>query len=264
MLSDVLKLSDQLFHKWLCDTCVPTSPVSEGPASEDSGSSTRRRVGESGRATLHAGRQNTMATNHCERYVLWIDGVGAWQVCVGDSFLIGGPTLEHESADICLMANLSRRHATLSRNNEEWFIQPHGPVVVSGRTASDRALLKTGDQIQLGDRVRLGFRIPNVLSGSAVIDFESQHRPAQSVNGIILMTDTCLLGPRRDHHVCCADWSDLVVLFRQDGQLRCRSKMALKVNDTRVRDSAVLHDGAIVSGDDLRFRIERMGNLNGT
>ena len=209
-------------------------------------------------------RQNTVTTNHCERYVLWIDGVGAWQVCVGESFLIGGPTLEHESADICLMANLSRRHAPLTRNNEEWLIQPHAPAVVSGRTASDRALLKTGDQIQLGDRVRLGFRIPNVLSGSAVIDFESQHRPAQSVNGIILMTDTCLLGPRRDHHVCCADWSDLVVLYRQDGQLRCRSKMALKVNDTRVRDSAVLNDGAVVSGDDLRFRIERMRNLNGT
>ncbi|MCA9036289.1 MAG: hypothetical protein KDA91_14235 [Planctomycetaceae bacterium] len=201
--------------------------------------------------------------SECERYVLWIDGVGAWQLCMGGQFLIGGPTLEHQAADICLLANLSRQHATLKRIREDWFIQPHAATVVSGRTITDQTLLKTGDQIKLAERVRLGFRIPSILSGSAVIDFESSHRPTQSVNGIILMTDTCLLGPRRDHHVCCPDWGDLVVLFRQDGQLRCRSKLPLKVNDVQIRDSAPLQDGAIVSCEDLRFRIEKMKDGNG-
>ena len=36
-----------------------------------------------------------------DRYMLWIDGVGAWQLCVGSQFQIGGPTLEDKSADIC-------------------------------------------------------------------------------------------------------------------------------------------------------------------
>lgn len=200
----------------------------------------------------------------CERYMLWIDGVGAWQLCIGQNFLIGGPTLEHQSADICLLANISRKHAALQRIQEDWFIHPYQQTVVSGRTVADRSLLKSGDEIRLGERVRLGFRIPSVLSGSAVVDFESSHRPAQSVNGIILMTDTCLLGPRRDYHICCPEWPDLVVLFRQDGQLRCRSKMSLKVNEDRVRESAALNNGAIVTGDDFRFRIERLKNLNGT
>ena len=35
-----------------------------------------------------------------DRYMLWIDGVGAWQLCVGTQFLIGGPTLEDKSAEI--------------------------------------------------------------------------------------------------------------------------------------------------------------------
>ena len=50
----------------------------------------------------------------------------------------------------------------------------------------------------------------------------------------------------------------MVVIYRQDGQLRCKSKAALKVNGDRVRDSAVLNDGAIVSGDEFRFRIETL------
>ena len=193
-----------------------------------------------------------------DRYMLWIDGVGAWQLCVGSQFLIGGPTLEDKSADICLMANLSRRHASLLRNGEDWFIHPHGLTVVSGRTVTGPTLLRTGDEICLAERVRLGFRIPSVLAGSALIDFESPHRPAHSVNGIILMTDSILLGPRKDHHVCCPDWPELVVIYNQDGVLRCRSKAILTVNGVRVRDSAVLNDGAIVSGDDFRFRIEKL------
>ncbi len=193
-----------------------------------------------------------------DRYMLWIDGVGAWQLCVGSLFLIGGPTLEDKSADICLMANLSRRHASLLRNGEDWFIHPHNSTVVSGRAVTGPALMRTGDQICLAERVRLGFRIPSVLAGSALIDFESHHRPAHSVNGIILMTDSILLGPRKDHHVCCPDWPELVVIYHQDGVLRCRSKASLTVNGTRVRDSAVLSDGAIVSGNDFLFRIEKL------
>lgn len=247
MLPGILPESRPDSHGWLCDTCVP-----------DAGRKSDVLL------TMTEQNDNAVMTLSCDRYMLWIDGVGAWQLCVGQQFLIGGPTLEHRTADVCLMANLSRRHAILERIGENWFIQACGRTVVSGRTVADRAVLKTGDELRLGDRVRLGFRIPSVLSGSAVIDFESHHRPPQSVNGIILMTDTCLLGPRRDHHVCCPDWPDLVVLFHQQGQLKCRSRLPLKVNEDRVRDSAVLPDGAIVTGDDFRFRIERLKNLNGT
>lgn len=203
-------------------------------------------------------RETNVASSSCDRYMLWIDGVGAWQLCVGSEFLIGGPTLEHSSGDICLMANLSRRHATLHRIGEDWFIHPHQSTVVSGRSVTGPTLLRTGDALCLAERVRLGFRIPSVLSGSAMIDFESHHRPVHSVNGIILMTDSVLLGPRKDYHICCPDWPELIVIYRQDGQLRCRSKAGLKVNEVRVRDSALLNDGSIVSGEDFRFRVEKL------
>lgn len=230
-------MSGRVLNSWLCETCIPDAQLLQ---------------------ETKTGNEMTTWTSQCERYMLWIDGVGAWQLCIGNSFLVGGPTLEHPSADVCLMANISRRHATILRQAEDWFIQPHAPVVVSGKTIGERGLLKTGDEIRLGERVRLGFRVPNVLSGSAILDFESPHRPAQSVNGIILMTDNCLLGPRRDHHICCPEWPELMVLFWQDGKLRCRSKMAFRVNENRVRETSELQDGDIVSGEGFRFRIERL------
>lgn len=204
-----------------------------------------------------AGRLELAGPMSMDRYILWIDGVGAWQLSVGTEFQIGGPTHEEIAADICLMANLSRHHASLSRKGEDWFIHPHGSTVVSGRAVTRTALLRSGDEICLGERVRLGFRIPSVLAGTALIDFESHHRPAQFVNGIILMTDSVLLGPRKDHHVCCSDWPDVVVIYLQAGVLRCRSKSALSVNGSRVKDSVELIDGTVVSGEEFRFRIER-------
>ena len=199
----------------------------------------------------------TAQSTESDSYLLWIDGVGTWQVCAGTRCQIGAPSQEIVPADICLMAQISRRHATLERIDENWFIRPHAATVLSGKPISDRSLLRSGDEIVLADRVRLGFRIPNVLSGSAVIDFESQHRPPRTVDGIILMSDSCLMGPRADHHICCPDWTGHIVLFRQDGLLRCRSEMSLKFDGTGFSEPGVLRDGTVVSGEDLRFRVER-------
>ncbi len=190
--------------------------------------------------------------------MLWIDGVGAWQLCVGDSFIVGAPSFEQQSADIALLANVSRHHATLRRMGEEWRLEAHHKTSVSGKEVADSTVLHSGDEIRLAERVRLGFRIPSVLSTSAVIDFESDHRPSHSVDGIILLADHCLLGPRRDHHVYCSRWPELVVIYFQGGQLRCRSKMPLTVDGAAIRDSAVLKHGSVVMADDLRFRVEQM------
>jgi hypothetical protein len=194
----------------------------------------------------------------CRKYMLWIDGVGAWQLCVGESFVIGAPSLDHESADIALLANVSRKHATIQRNSTEWRLHAHQPTSVSGRTIADSGVLRSGDQICLAERVKLGFRTPCALSSSAVIDFESDHRPSHSLDGIILLADHCLLGPRRDHHVWCSEWPEMVVVFHQDGELRCRSKAALSIDRHIVCDAGLLRHGSVLTSEGLRFRVEQV------
>jgi hypothetical protein len=191
-------------------------------------------------------------------YMIWIDGVGAWQLCIGQSFSIGSPTFESKSADIALLANISRKHAALHYDSDQWTVTAEQSTSVSGRMVTQPAGIRSGDEVCLAERVRLGFRIPSVLSSSAVIDFESNHRPTRSVDGIILMVDHCLMGPRSDHHICCPDWPDVVVLYHQSGQLRCRSSFAMKVAGKTVSNSAELHHGAVVEAEDFRFRIEEI------
>lgn len=220
---------------WLGETCVPERTLEE--------------------------RGEPVWVSQCRRYLLWIDGVGCWMIVAGDRIQVGGPTLDQSNADICLLANISRNHATLLRAGEDWFIRATGATVVSGRTVGEQTVLRTGDEIRLGDRVRLGFRVPTPLATTAVLDFESDHRPARSVNGIILMTDNCLLGPRRDYHIFCPDWPELVVLFQRDGGLCCRSNAALRLNTGPVRDFAELEHGSVVSGDDFRFRVECLDTI---
>ncbi|MCA9049922.1 MAG: FHA domain-containing protein [Planctomycetaceae bacterium] len=200
---------------------------------------------------------NAVTSNRCQSYLLWIDGVGAWQLCAGTRFTVGAPSSDERGADIALLANVSRCHAVMDCRNETWYLEAHHPTEVSGQPVQERVPLRSGDEIRLAQRVRLGFRVPSALSTSAVIDFESDHRPSYSVDGIILMTDHCLLGPRRDHHVWCSHWPEQVVLYHTSGQLQCRSKAAFFVNGQKVTDSAVLEDGSVVQGDEFRFRVER-------
>lgn len=217
---------------WFCDTSVPDATLFKAPK---------------------------VNPGHCNRYMLWIDGVGAWQLCVGESFIVGAPSFDGPSADIALLANVSRHHATVARDGEVWKLSAEQATSVSGKQISSSTILRSGDQICLAERVRLGFRIPSVLSTSAVIDFESDHRPSHSVDGIILLSDHCLLGPRRDHHIFCPGWTDVVVLYAQDGELRCRSKAALTVDGATVMESAGLSHGTVVtSAEEVRFRVEKM------
>ena len=203
-------------------------------------------------------RDTDVPQGDCRTYMLWIDGVGAWQLCVGTTFVIGAPTFERQAADITLLANISRQHATICRRSNEWCLEPHQSTYISDREVQTQAVLSSGDEIRLAECVRLGFRLPSALSSSAVIDFESDHRPSHSVDGIILMSDHCLLGPRSDHHICCPNWRDQVVIYSLEGQLCCRSHADLTINDAPFSDSTVLKHGDVVAGEDLRFRVEQL------
>ena len=54
-------------------------------------------------AEQHAGR----------RFLLWIDGVGGYLVCLGDEVILGQASSEYQ-VDIPIQADLSRRHAKIS------------------------------------------------------------------------------------------------------------------------------------------------------
>jgi hypothetical protein len=188
--------------------------------------------------------------------MLWIDGVGAYLVCLGEQISIGGPGDGKQAADVALLANLSRRHATVARRGEGYWLEANGPARVSGRVVEERVPLGANHEIELAGRVRLRFRLPSVLSATAVLDFISEHRPARSVDGVILMDETCLLGPGGDNHVRCRPWSESVILFRKGDGFWCKSRSNIFIGGELVREAAPLPIGQLVTGPELQFRLE--------
>ncbi len=190
------------------------------------------------------------------RYKIWIDGVGAYLVCLGSRVTIGGPRHDGNSADIPLMANLSRLHATFVRSGENYLLEAHAPAKVADRIVEGAAHLNNNYTLEFGGTVRLKFRVPSVLSATAVLDFVSDHRPSQSVDGVVLMDETCLLGAGRENHIRCPDWSESVLLYRKDGGFRCKSSSDLVIAGKVAGGDAAIEPGDIVTGLDVRFRIE--------
>jgi hypothetical protein len=193
-----------------------------------------------------------------EKFVVWIDQVGAFLLSVKNEIVMGGPAAEGGAADVPLLANLSRRHATIIRSGERYLLVAHAPTHVAGRPVHDRADLADGYEITLGGSVRLAFRLPSVMSGTARIDFVSDHRPARCVDAVILMDDTCLVGPGAENHIPCRGWQNSLLLFRRDGKLWCKSRDALFVDGIHAPEGAELKSGSVVTGNDIRFRLEQI------
>lgn len=211
------------------------------------------------RPPLTAKRSGT----HGAMSVVWIDGVGCFWISPQERVTVGGPGAPstkpihpREEADIAILSDLKRRHATIVRTGEGYLLEAHGPARVAGREVHDRATLGDGALVELGRSVRWRFRQPSALSLSARLDFVSDHRPAQTVDGLVLLADTCLLGPGDENHIICPDWPGQVLLVRQQNDLWCRSRLDLTVNGHRLGSGRRLLTGDVVAGSDLRFRIE--------
>ncbi|MFN8710990.1 MAG: FHA domain-containing protein, partial [Planctomyces sp.] len=160
--------------------------------------------------------------------------------------------------DIAILADISRHHATIQKLDEHWLIHPHRNVVVNGKTLTNTATVHSDDELCLNGRVRLKFRIPNAVAGTALLEFMSVHRTPWNVNGIILMSDFCLIGSKTDHHIVCTEWSSPVILYRQNHEVCVRSEMPLEIDHQKCTNGSAVSGGQIVSGTDLRFRLERI------
>ena len=194
---------------------------------------------------------------------IWIDGVGCFWLSQKDRVTIGGPGTPsakpddvRQAADLAILSDLKQRHATIVRTGEGYLLETHGSARVAGREVLDRTALSDGAIIELGRSVRLRFRQPSALSLSARLDFMSDHRPTQSVDGVVLLADTCLLGAGDENHIVCHDWLGQVLLVRQGLELWCRSRQALTIDGHRLGSGRRLQSGDVVSGEDSRFRIE--------
>ena len=163
------------------------------------------------------------------RFLLWVDAVGGYLVCLDDHVVLGRAGSDSH-ADIPLMGDLSRNHATLLRNGEGYLLQAHHASFVNGKPVVDQAVLHDGDVIRLGSSVELEFRQPSPVSATARLSIISRHRLPLAVDGVLLMAETCIVGEASQAHVPAPSLANPVILYRQAGALWCRAVGAFDVD----------------------------------
>src|ERR1019366_4319544 len=110
------------------------------------------------------------------------------------------------------------QHATLARDGEGYVIRAIKPTFVNGKSVTT-APLKDGDVIRLGSTVELEFRQPSPVSTTARLQVISRHRLPLSVDGVILMAETCIVGDSKQAHILAPGQANPVVLYRQGSAL---------------------------------------------
>jgi len=227
-------------------------PMAVGSSSESGGQSE-----SSDEATNLScyGAEGSQDDESSTRFILWVDGVGGFLTCL-DSELRIGQAVPDSVVDIPIQGDVSAEHATLKRVGDEYLLDPKSRVSLNGKPLNEPSLLSDGDQIQLGDAVVLRYRRPHVLSASARLDFVSRHRTHPWADAVILMAESCVLGPSKRNHILCRDWRDDVVLFRQDDGLFCRAMEPLEIDGVMNDSSAQVKTTSRVAGEDFSMTFE--------
>lgn len=189
-----------------------------------------------------------------KRFLLWIDGVGGYLICLGSRVSFGQATAEG-SIDVPLLADVSRLHAVLQRDGEGYVIESTRSLTVNGKGAA-KANLQPGDRVTLGAACQFLFQTPVPVSTTARLDLVSGHRLPLSIDGIFLMAETLVMGPGPVAHVPLHEAEKSIVLYRTKDGLGVRCAGDFKVNGNAVKDREVLPPYATVATPYASFAIE--------
>ncbi|MFT7616670.1 MAG: hypothetical protein ACI97A_000294 [Planctomycetota bacterium] len=209
-----------------------------------------------------------------KNWILSVEEHGEHVVFESDTVVFGNAVAR--SADILVLANLSSRHGTITRQTSF-----HGGVVFRLECLGEKEIVVNGNKIkshdlQPGDEVRMGrdfrfrFAQPTERSKAAVLSVISGHDVAGAKN-IILMPAIgragCIrIGPFDDAHVATFGADGDVEIFRDSGEsgadLIIVSTVGVAVDGDEVRAKAVAYDESRVTCGELTFHVRNLPKSN--
>jgi hypothetical protein len=214
-----------------------------------------------GRRSTHASRcsedDTVVGKEHPQRALLWIDAVGGFLVCLDDSIVLGQPSPGDKVA-LPILADLSRRHAVIRRDAGTYVLEPLQQARVDGREITGPHVLTGNHLIELGDNVRLRFTKPHVLSATARLALESHHKTQPSADAVLLMAESCVLGPHAHCHVRCREWRHDVVIYRRDNQILCRADEPITIDGDPASGEVEIQSGNRIEGEEFAFTWETL------
>ena len=190
------------------------------------------------------------------RFLIWIDSVGGYLVCPGAEVKFG-QAVPNSAIDVPLVADVSRHQLTIRRDAEGYVAEPIRETWLNGSQLTAPGPLGDGDRLTLGP-VKLRFRRPHALSATARIELAGFHRTRPSCDAVLLMADSCVLGPKPNSHIVCRDWPLDVVLYRQPSGLVCLASGRFEIDGREFQNRGPVTIGSRVSGDGFSFSLEEV------
>lgn len=187
------------------------------------------------------------------RSILWIDGVGGYLMLDRDDVLIGQAG---SMVDVAVVGDISRQAAVIRRRQSDYFIEPLQEMCVDQTLIAATHLLGADSLMQWGNRVKMRLVKPHPLSSTARLEMASLHRFQPRVDGVLLLADSCILGPNSSCHVRCPEWSQDLLMFRQSGQWFFRTVGEVDVNGSPQQGTILIKPGMRMRGSDFSLSIE--------
>ena len=191
------------------------------------------------------------------RQVLWVDGVGSYLLLTQDRVTLGRAG-SSARPDIPLSADIDGVHAEVLRVDGDYFVVARGDVKVGGRSV-ERHLLADGDELCLGRRTRLKFRLPTSLSSTAMLELASGLRVSGDVKKVVLVDENVLLGSGSDCHVQAREANGRVVLSVDGQEFRLKAPEPIVVNGELRSVEERIPLGVAVEAGSLTFTITAEG-----
>ena len=79
---------------------------------------------------------------HSDRFLLWIDAVGGYWVCLGNEVMLGQPE-GGRAVDVPILGDLSTRHARIRRDGDGYLIEALHEVRIDDRPVQTMGWLAT-------------------------------------------------------------------------------------------------------------------------
>ncbi len=186
--------------------------------------------------------------------ILWIDGVGGFLCCDQDEILIG-QAIGGSVADLGIVGDLSRQAAAIRRSGSDYLLQPLQAMCLNDSPVERAQILANKAVLQLG-RVRVGFSKPNPLSATARLDLLSLNKWKPNVDGVLLLADSCVIGPNPGSHVKCTAWKNELLMFRHGEGWCFRTLAEVDVNGKKTQGQIPITAGMRIRGEDFSLSVE--------
>ncbi len=149
------------------------------------------------------------------RLLVRVDGAGRLMAIAKPALRVGP---RRAAVDLPLQMTRSIPTLLIERRDDDYFISTAEAIELNGQQTKS-SLLSDGDQITIGSRCSIKFRMPCAASRTALLQITGSRLEPRDVRTVILMDDAFLIGPDAQAHIRVRNLQRRFAVVQREGRL---------------------------------------------